>query len=102
MKDYILNLVKHIDETVYPNTYIPLYQVLSAFVIGLFFGAFHSAFIWTITSYIAFEFILRLSTRNRPHLYVWPARIMAICASILGILFSKCIWGNGPIFRLIL
>ena len=99
MIDYIKDTIKHIDEIIYPNTYIPLYQVISAFGIGLLFGSFHRAFIWSLISYLIFEFFLQLCTCNRPYMYVWQVRVIAIMFSIIGILFSKFIWGNRPLFQ---
>lgn len=97
--DRIVNMLNGIEEIIYPNTYIPIYQAITAFILGLFWGAYHTAFIWTLISYLIFEFILTIALRNRPYLYLWKFRILAIGVSLLGIIFSKFIWGNRPIFQ---
>lgn len=99
MKEYILDFIKNIDEKIYPNTYIPVYQILTAACFGLFFGAFHSSFIWTILSYLTFEYFLRMATRQRKQMYYFPFRLIAISMSVLGIIFSKFIWGSRPLFK---
>lgn len=104
MDKYIKDLIKNFDCMVYPDTYIPMYQILSGFIFGLFFGPYHNAFIWSLLSYGIFEYILYLTTRKRPRLYVWRVRFVAIFFSILGTLFSKYIWGNPeiPLFKFML
>lgn len=98
------DLLKNFDRVIYPDTFIPIYQILSALLFGLFFGPFHNAFIWSLVSYGIFEYILYIATRKRPRLYSWRIRIIAILFSIGGILFSKFIWGDPkiPLFKFLL
>ena len=92
--------IEKIDEIVYPNTCIPIYQVLSAFFFGLLFGPYHQAFIWSLVFYIGFEYIIRLALKKRPHLYCIKFRVLAIMFSLIGIIFSKYIWSRrSPMFN---
>lgn len=104
MEKNILQIVDNITLTVYPDTHIPIYQVLSGFIFGLLFGSFHTCFIWTLLSYLTFEYLLFLSTYKRPWLYNWKYRVISILFSLCGIVFSKIIWGclDIPIFRFII
>lgn len=80
------------DEIIYPNTFIPIYQVLSAFFWGLLFGPYHQAFIWSLVFYFGFEYIIRLAMKRRSHLYCIRYRVLAIIFSLVGVIFSKYIW----------
>lgn len=99
----VKEFVKNFECNIYPDTYIPAYQILTAIIFGLIFGPYHNAFIWSLLSYGIFEYILYLATRKRCQLYVWKIRIVAILLSILATFFSKYIWGNPkiPLFKFI-
>lgn len=90
--EYAKDILKRIDTYAIPDTYIPVYQVMSAFLFGLIFGPFHLAFINSLIWIITFEYLLRLFTRSRAHLYNWKYRIIAIGMNLLGITISKLIW----------
>lgn len=95
MREYLKEIKKildNIDNIIIKDTYIPIYQVLSAVFFGLILGPFHNAFINSLIWIIVFEYLLRLFTRNRKHLYNWKYRIIAIVANLLAISFSKIIW----------
>jgi hypothetical protein len=96
--DTIKAVASEFEKYIYPDTYTPVYQVLSGVLIGLFFGAYHKAFIWSLVSYCLFEYLLVISTRKRQYLYDWRYRILAIMGSILGIIISKAIWGQSEPF----
>lgn len=95
--DYIKTKINNI-EYIFPDTYTPLYQILSAFLFGLLFGPFHYAYIYSFAWVVFFEYIFRLFTRNRKHLYIWEYRIASIFMSIVGVTFSKFIWHSNPRF----
>lgn len=100
-KKYIEDFVKNFDTYIYPDSLSPVYQILMAFISGLFFGAYHYAFLWTFISYSIFEYIFCICAYNRPQIYNFRTRAVAILMAIAGILFSKFIWGfyNPPMFR---
>lgn len=88
----ITDSVKKLDEIVYPNTCIPIYQVLSGFFWGLLLGPYHQAFIWSLVFYFGLEYIIRLAMKRRSHLYCIRYRFLAIVFNLIGIIFSKYIW----------
>lgn len=100
MREYLDYFIEKLNEIeyVFPETYIPIYQVVSGLFFGLITGPFHNAYIYSFTWIIFFEYLLRLFTRSRAYLYRWEFRIAAIFMSLLGVTISKFIWHPKPRF----